>query len=253
MNLKIVTYNIQFGAGNIDQVADNIQNLAALGTALFCLQEIRQFDGQRANIAVITERLGTNWQWETFIKPNSHDVGLAILWRPELLDLVKMDKILLPKLSQFNFYENFFEKKISRIIDKPVQKGALTAIFQVGDRLLRTTNLHLDWQGHFIHRAEQLNFLVSHLNTPNKKADYEIICGDFNTWGAELILRSQERKIRRLLGPDFINVYPSAPRTQANFPQRLDYIFVRGAQPIKAEVLKVKGSDHLPIAAVLEI
>ena len=179
MILKIATYNIQFGAQNIERTAQTIRELADSGVAVFCLQEVFEFNGQRVNIDVITEQLGRGWQWEIFKNP-TRDLGVALLWKPAVLQLVKAEPVLLPKLDKFNFYENIFETKIMKIVDAPIQRSALIGTFHLGGKTIRITSIHLDWSGRFAQRRKQLEYFKAQLAS---SMDCEIICGDLNTMG----------------------------------------------------------------------
>jgi endonuclease/exonuclease/phosphatase family metal-dependent hydrolase len=250
MRLKVATYNIHFGI-EIDTVAQNLKELAADGVGLFCLQEVWHFDPDPSHADILQEALGEAWQHDIFMKPNSHDLGVCIFWRRDLLTLQSIEKIWLPKLPRFNFYEALIEKSLGNVIKAPMHKGALIATFAFGGKLLRVTDLHLDWHGHFVHRAEQLRYVLAHLSAV--PADCDIIAGDFNTMGPEILFGNQERKIRNLLGPRFTNVFSRFVPTSRRILQRLDYIFVRNLKILNAEVLRCAGSDHFPVVATFEM
>ena len=150
------------------------------------------------------------------------------------------------------FYENIFETKIMKVVDAPVQRGALIGTFKLGDKTVRITSIHLDWNGRFPQRRKQLEFFKTQLTSP---ADCEIICGDLNTVGigTEMVLRNQARKFRNLLGPGFISAYTKIRPTQRYFLQRLDHIFIKGAKVKESHVFRRRGSDHYPLVAALEI
>jgi endonuclease/exonuclease/phosphatase family metal-dependent hydrolase len=250
MNLKIATYNVQFGL-KTNLISDNIQKLAASGVSVFCLQEVKEFEGRRL-LKTILEKLGPGWESDTFIRSGSHDLGLATLWRPDVLQLRDSNKLLLPKLEKFSLYELTARKLALNFVNTTVQRGALINTFHFQGQLIRICNLHLDCAGRFAQRAKQLNFLVSYLQSL-PQINYKVVCGDFNTIGVAPFTKRQEQKVRAILGPSFVNAHPQALPTQKNLLQRLDYIFVSGAQVQKAQVSRMRGSDHFPLIANLEV
>ena len=251
MNLKIVTYNIHHGL-RVKEVAANLKKLAAEEVTVFCLQELFELEGQPSVLEILLAALGDGWKSETFLEPGTFNMGVGILWKADVIEPLTIERLLLPRLSKFNVYETILERGIIRWVNEPPQRAALIGTFKLNGRLLRITNVHLDCHGHFSQRAKQLTYLAAHLKSL-PSVDREIICGDFNTIGLEVLSKNQEKKIRGLLGPEFINAYPYATPTFNNLAQRLDYIFVKNMKVREAKVLKLKGSDHFPLVASLEI
>jgi len=253
MTIKVATYNIEFGK-RLEQISDNIKALADSGVSLFCLQEVCQIENTPPLVKTILDKLGNGWQIEIFDRPNTHDLGDALLWDSRVLqirsDINNVERTFLPKLEKLNLLESFWEKKIIKIIDGPLQKGSITATFSIKGRPepIRVTSMHLDWHGRFSQREKQLAHLASRLNQIMPRTDYEIIAGDFNVTGPFWLSRKQERKLLALLGPGFTNAHPRLKPTQV-YLQRLDYIFSRGGEITGAEVVKLNGSDHYPVVA----
>lgn len=244
MNLKMATYNIYHGFHKAE-VADSVFALANHGVELFCLQEVCA-----DSIAdLLLERLGPDWRKETFNRKGSYSLGLCILWKAEVLRLVHIQHYLLPKLPRFTLFEWIFERKIMPFIKRPLQRGALVATFEIGQKRLRVTDLHLDWHGHIEQRARQLTFIAQHLKTP---VDYEIVCGDFNTVGLAPFSGPQEHRMREILGPGFVNALPGTEHT-TNIYEHLDYVFTKGVKVKTAEVMHLAGSDHFPLKVNLEL
>lgn len=242
--MKLVTYNIYHGFHK-EAVIENLIKFAEEGVELFCLQEV----AKRSIAAEILEVLGDGWRAETFIRQNSFSLGLCIVWKIKLMELVKAEHVLLPKLPRFNWYERFIERHIMKFVLRPVQRGAIVATFRTAQGLLRVTDLHLDWHGHFRQRARQLWRLVEHLRSP---VAYEVVCGDFNTVGFAVFSGYQERGIRDILGEEFIDAFPHRNRT-TNVDEHLDYMFVKGMRVDAAEIVRIKGSDHFPINAIVTL
>jgi len=219
------------------------------------LQELFEFKGRTSLLSALINNLGNEWQseWqsEIFLEPDNSSLGLCFLWKPSDLQAIKFERLRLPKLQKFNLYENIYERAIARLVKGPVQRGALIGTFNINGKPVRISNIHIDCHGHFSQRAKQLTSLTAYLKSLTP-VDREIICGDFNTIGIEILSRNQEKKIRAILGPGFVNAYPYLTPT-SNFLQRLDYIFVKNIQVHSAEVLRLKGSDHFPLVASLEV
>lgn len=248
MNLKIATYNIEFGR-RINQVTDNIQKLASDGVNLFCLQEVRE-SVQKPLLKIILKKLGSGWLSDSFIGTGSRDLGLATVWYSDVIQLKKSDKLLLPKLNKYSFHELVARKLTLNFVKTTPQRAALINTFHFQGQLIRICNLHLDCAGGFTHKAKQLDHITNYLKSL-PQIDRVIACGDFNTIGPAVFTGWQEQKIRTLLGDNFINVHPQALSTQKKLFQRLDYIFVNGIEIKRARVEKMKGSDHFPLSAHL--
>lgn len=244
MNLKIATYNIHHGL-KLKKITENINKLSKDGVVVFCLQEMRESIKEISVLNACLEALGDNWEYETFLEPDSFNFGLCLIWKSNILKSKKIDKIILPEIPKSNI------RVMVKKIKKTIQRGVLVGTFEVDGKLLRISNVHLDCHGQFAQRARQLTSLISYLKSDDS-VDCEIICGDFNTIGAEALSKKQEKKILAILGEGFINAYPR-PTPTFHLLQRLDYVFVKNMKVNKAEVLKLKGSDHFPLIASLEI
>ena len=244
MNFKIATYNIHHGL-KLSKVIDNIERLSKDGVVIFCLQEIREFTGEVNAVANILRSLGRGWDYETFIEPDSYNFGLCVIWKKDNIKLKKIEKIVLPRIPSSNI------RVMVKKIKKPLDRGVLILDFKINKELVRISNVHLDCHGQFIHRERQLRSLVKHLKDLKLPAK-EIICGDFNTIGAEAISKKQEKKILDILGKNFVNAHPKGTPT-FRLLQRLDYIFVKNIKVNGAKVLRLKGSDHFPLIANLEL
>lgn len=244
MTLKIATYNIHHGL-KLEKIIDNIKQLSKDGVDIFCLQEMRESFKNTSVLNTCIKVLGNGWEYETFLEPGSYNFGLCILYKIDVLKIKKTEKLVLPKIPKTNI--RVMVKRIRKTIDR----GALIGIFEVNGKLLRISNVHLDCHGQFVQRGRQIQALVEHLEV-DSSFNKEIICGDFNTIGAEALSQKQEKKILDILGSGFVNAYPRNTPT-FRLLQRLDYIFVKNIKVNKSEVLKLKGSDHFPLIANLEI
>lgn len=251
MNLKIVTYNVQFGV-KANRIVGNIRKLAESGVSIFCLQEVKEFANQPSLLNAILDQLGEGWGSDTLIRTGSHDLGLVTLWKKDILLRKDSVQVLLPKLERFSRSELAARKLTLNFVETTLQRGALINTFHFGKKLIRICNLHLDCAGGFAQRAKQLSYTTRYLKSL-PKVQFNVIAGDFNTIGITSLTTIQEKKLRSILGPSFMNVHPRAIPTYKYIPQRLDYIFVSSFEIQKAEVAKLKGSDHFPLIADLKI
>jgi endonuclease/exonuclease/phosphatase family metal-dependent hydrolase len=243
-HLKIVTYNIHHGRRQ-QAIIRNIKKLAALGTNIFCLQEVRKNSGENFLLDSLLKQLGKDWKIKYLIEPEKHDLGLCILWKNLDLKADNFQSILLPKYPKARFYEKPL-KKLSSRHPWPVQRAALVGDFVFNGKSLRVINLHLDWLGGFTHKGLQINHIHSKLRL-QVQPDYQVICGDFNTVGFFPFSKRRSKKIEGLLGADFKNTFDNKMTT--SHMQMLDHIFVKNMALIKSKVFKYSGSDHFPLLA----
>lgn len=243
--LKLVTYNLRNGL-NVKRLAKNVVKMASRGADLFCFQEFRKFKERPFVGERLRAVLGEEWTVEYFLKENTFDLGLCVMWKKSKLDLVKAEKIMLPKISQLKMAIRilerlFFERRL------PVQRGVIIADFKMGNALLRVSNVHLDWIGGLKHKTGQLQYLIDCL-TEKPKTDYEIVCGDFNTVGPLGLTKRRHQKMFKTFEGKFVDV-SSGLRVTSHTLQKLDYIFSRGFKEVSAERLFFLGSDHMPLLA----
>lgn len=244
MNIKIVTYNIHHGL-QLKRIVENITKLSKDGVNIFCLQEVREFNKKSSVLLELSRALGDGWKYEVFLEPNNYNFGLCVFWKSSIFKVKKVERIILPRIPKYNI--RVMVKGIRQTIDR----GVLVVTFRTKGKLIRISNVHLDCHGQFIQRERQVKYLVHHLKSrvPIKK---EIICGDFNTIGAEALSQKQEKKILDILGTGFKNAYSKRTPT-FRLLQRLDYIFVKNLKVITSKVWKIKGSDHFPLIAEVEV
>jgi len=248
-NLKLVTYNLRNGF-NAKRLVNNVAKMVFHGADLFCFQEFRKFNGRPFVGEELQTIFGQKWEVEHFLKEDTHDLGLCVMWNKSKLNLMRVEKITLPKISSLKIAikvleKLFFARKL------PVQRGAIVAEFKMGGGLLRVANVHLDWIGGLKHKAGQLQYLVDYLKN-NPQFDYEIICGDFNTVGPLGLVKKRRQKIFEAFDGDFVDVSSRLRLTTHNF-QKLDHIFSRGFSRMAVKRLFLFGSDHMPLFAKFEL
>lgn len=271
MKITLATYNILFG--HDERVMTSLRQIkqSARGhaRAIVALQEVRSTK-KNVNLPVSIQRVfrGFSAAALLFPRPTLNDFGLMTLAN---LTLIDQAPVLLPELPK-----HLFRLKSTFLRSTP-QQGALITRYRVGNKVLRVTNLHLDEIGGVRHKRRQINHIMRQLKKTH--ADFDVICGDFNTIGPIRIMRRRVKKqknvVREVLGPEFKEVFiPSwtsdvqetmSPMIPANrllhksmklvgisFRQKLDWIFVRGLKGANAIVRHdLKGSDHYPIVATL--
>lgn len=247
--IKIATYNIE-KCQKPKEILRNIKKLADTGVKYFCLQEVwPPKQGEKFLVETLLEELGDDWQAEYILsaKRGSFDYGLCALWQSSLLKPVVFHQLPLPKIKKAKLWEKLFALFLGHTAS-PVQRGALIGTFEIGNKKIRITCAHLDWQGGFEQRGKQMAHLKNFLDKDGP-VDYEIICGDLNTVG--FIDRvSQPKKIGKLLGPQFKNA-STRPITTITSRQHLDHIFTKGLTPRHTRSWRWSGSDHYPLTTEL--
>lgn len=273
MKIALATYNILFNHDT--RVIDSLREIKKTGQThahtIVALQEVRNKTMQD-NLPQKIHSLFPKYSAASLLhpKPTVNDFGLMTLSN---LKQVASLPVLLPTLPKHLFnIQTIFLKTMP-------QQGALITTYKFGGKMLRVTNLHLDVLGGIRHKRKQMKYITRHLAA--QKADYDIICGDFNTIGPIKIMKRrvkrQKNVVREVLGNEFKEVFiPSwtsdvretmSPMIPANrllyksmrlirmsFRQKLDWIFVRGFKGATAIVRHdLKGSDHYPVFATLHI
>lgn len=270
---QIATYNIQFGV-NKEEIASNIQKLAQEGANIICLQELINVANEEFIVDIFLKKLGKKWQAATHVgKENSKlSIGTGILWNSDIVQLKYKEKILLPKIKKFDLHEKLYYKIIG-VPGIPLQRKAVSCCFQVANKTLRVTSIHIDNVGGPIHRLKQISYLLAQLDTL-EITDHEIVCGDFNTF--DLLRTGYERRLlEKKFGKDFadasknvgwtsdiynidfktsIPIFPWVIKTfNIHIRSRLDYIWVRNIKVLECKKIMLSGSDHYPIFADLEL
>lgn len=257
--LSIASYNIQ-NSRNSQHIQRNVSELNSKADVV-CLQE---FSGSR-ELTNLKNTESMQWTGEF----NDERYGLLTLWSSnKQLKHIQTDKVVLPQL---NHPLSALEKVIFLPEEqlKKMRRGALVSSFDWAGSVLRITNLHLDAPGGIVHRVHQLSAVMDYLSFV--PAQYEIICGDFNTFGFS---KNSQRELLTLFGNEYKNVLPDIAYTsdivasiESDLPgatlkktlkffglhlrQKLDYIFVKGLEIAHAERIDIEGSDHYPLTAVL--
>ncbi len=259
---RVATYNIQITA-NPEQIIQNIAQMKEDGITLICLQEVREQEG-KAFVKQVEEVLGKDWKVAYFLDR----FGLAILWDTNIFNLQDVKKLFLPQVSKRSLSERTVDW-IIRNKGESIQRKVLICTFSVFGKSFRICNVHLDWQQGPQQRAMQLRTLLKTLKD-EPKVDAECLCGDFNTIHV-LKENSEQFHLDELFDSKYQDVTRTIPWTldwhnsnyiapvsflmrklKIHYYQKLDYIWVKHLEAMDVRTLPMKGSDHLPIAAVLK-
>jgi endonuclease/exonuclease/phosphatase family metal-dependent hydrolase len=266
---RVISYNIENGI-YLGNILNNIRSFADQGVQAMCLQEVREIPGRPAVGKRIEKTLGPDWKCH-FLQDTEDPVnglGLGICWNRKRIELMSIKDTLLPK-SNYNWVE-----KLVNPGGKPSQRGVITALFKSGQKEIRISSLHLDWQGGAESRFQQISGLKDRLGSFKGK---EIICGDFNTGENRKRLGKSYTRFNQAIGMEFTEAFEDGVITLINgvtadptYPylymlqklliflhikigQRMDYIWYKGMQVKKSEIFNLSGSDHLPLLAEFEI
>lgn len=241
----IVTYNI-FDGRNAEKIIQNILGLIQNGASVICLQEVRQVYRNIEFTKLLAARLPAHFSAHYYLEGDARwfDYGLGMLWDTTVFSSAAFHQLPLPEQSHLTFWNKMFYWALG-LEPKIIKRGALIGTFVLGQTSIRITNLHLDFQGGDVHRANQLKSLTNYL-TSTAPEEYEVVCGDFNTLG---VFNKKEKilLLEKQLGNVFQNVLRQ-PYISA-IVQQLDYIFVKNLTVHKASILKLRGSDHYPLRA----
>lgn len=230
MTLNVLSWNIWI-KGYFDKIS---QFLKESDADIIALQEVKDYDPDLDVINYLTD-LGYQHVFTPVLKIRDgqikHRDGPAIFSKYDIL------KTEIYQLSKNN------------------NRAAVRADIQVQDKILHVFCTHLlhTHQLENQDQNEQATNLIKKLTNENT-----ILMGDFNATPESLVIK----KIKKFL----IDSNPKSIPTWCVYPEgcsecnqkivdiRLDYIFV--SKDLKVESFEVgnsKGSDHLPIAAVIEI
>lgn len=247
--LTIITYNI-FDGRNTEKIIQNILGLIQNGASVICLQEVRQVYRYIEFTKLLAARLPAHFSARYYLEGDARwfDYGLGILWDTDVFSAATFSQLPLPEQTRLTFWNKLFYWVLG-LQPKIIKRGALIGTFSVGQKKIRITNIHLDFQGGNAHRANQLKSLMHYL-TSELPVYCEIMCGDFNTLGVF------GKKIKILvLEQQLGGEYKSVLRTPYNSAiiQQLDYIFTKNIQVQQVKVLKLKGSDHRPLLTDIQI
>lgn len=141
-------------------------------------------------------------------------------------------------------------------------RHALAADLQVGARLVRMTAVHLATRDFGPERALQADEVLADANRADHPA-LQLVGGDFNTWNCSPFRwdctdpQTAESCLRRFFDSGWqdgtAGFRSFTQKGLGFFPQRLDWLFVRGLLVTPGRAVSTTAADHLPIYCELAI
>jgi endonuclease/exonuclease/phosphatase family metal-dependent hydrolase len=271
--LIVATYNIQSSL-HPSQITKNILKMARKGVTVFCLQELVAYRDRPFIGDLLLKKLGKDWQAVYHLGQARSLLGMGngIIWHTKTLTLKDHQKVLLPPSPPLAIHEKAFVW-LAAGLTAPLRRRALIGRFRFNGKLVRITNLHLDFNGGTVQRVKQLKYLKNLLAHDNKNAR-EIICGDFNCLDL-LNIGAEHRIYHQVLGDQYqdaservgwtgdLNKIDSSQgmklfarlikifRLQVR--RKIDYVWVKNVTVEECYKLAWSGSDHYPVLASLRI
>lgn len=234
--IKIISYNIRWRSGDdlkkmikLFQEDPEIGNAAILG-----LQEVDRRKKRSGNVntaKLIADELGMNYVWAAPPSPKNdseEETGVCIL---SIYPISDVQRIVLP-------YEGPNKRR----------RVALGATINVEGRAWRVYSAHGETRLPFDKKLEQMGAILKDLSRypANMPA---VIVGDLNTWeggaGRKIIKLFSDAGLKTPFGTDstFSRRILFVP-----IEFRLDWVWLRGVEPIKFGIDKKIGiSDHWPL------
>jgi len=243
--MRICTWNIQLGL-RLDEVLDAAGSHPDFATVdLFALQEA-SIHGGRPDAAAIAEVLGPQFRsfQATAQMLRGRDQGNALIWRTEAFEPTAPEVVALTSGGVLAMTRA--ERTLLRAIP-PQRRIALRA----ESTAIRIYVVHLDVIG-FTHKLEQFGAVVADMQA-RPAVPLTFLAGDLNTFGMPRL--QMWRRIRTAAKSAGLMELTKAVRRTHWTSQKLDAIYLKGASDVehRAWALKVRGSDHLPVFAEIDI
>ncbi len=247
--------------------------MVKMGTSVFCLQEVLYSPDKTFIVNVLLKELGLDWKaiYNLGREKSPLGMGNCIIWNAKIINLEKEQKEFLPRCKALAIHEKIFSWMAGGIT-VPFQRRVIVGYFKFNNTVVRISSVHLDHNGDLENRKKQLSYLVNILGK-NKSIDHEIICGDFNSF--DLLKNGKEAIMQKeILGDCFIDVSKNSGWTadlnnidirngavfkflikssHLHIRRKLDYIWVKNIVNYSCTKLLLKGSDHNPLIAYLDI
>lgn len=245
MKIKIMSWNIWHGK-HLNEIKEHIKDS---NPDIIGLQEVIEMDknGEKWNVAEeIAKELGYEWTYfKAFTSDKSnpiYDQGNAILSK------YKIEKSTCYFLSGLELYKQTAESE---------PRIAIDAHISFGEKMIHIITTHLAYSFQFQQseiRDLQMSNLLKTIHTNNT-----ILMGDFNSSIENEVIKKISAVIQNAdsnpTDPTW-TVYPFDyhGHVENELKHRLDNIFVSKDITVqKFEVENSKGSDHLPVSAIIEI
>jgi endonuclease/exonuclease/phosphatase family metal-dependent hydrolase len=232
--LRVLTFNIHHAEGedgrlDVARVADVITRS---GAAVVALQEVdrgAERSGRRDLLKELADLTGMRYAFGKNIDLQGGDYGNGLLTsRP----IVSEGNRLLPTTNGGE------------------QRGVLQVVIEVDGTQVLVLATHLDHRRDDAQRVASAGAMLEMLKAWGNGP--VIALGDFNDV-------PDSATYQALTAAGLVDVWRAAgegdgftiPVTAPN--RRIDWILVRGLEPVRAEVLKTDASDHLPVAATVKL
>lgn len=233
MIIKVVSWNIWFGK-YYHEIAHYLKNRES---DVIALQEVIQdLDGKHNIAENLAKELGYHWKYEETLQMEYE--GKTVSWGNAILSKYPIHQTQLHELSSDDN-----------------RRTALQATIEIGDEqvtIISTHLIHTHQKPSKLQETQAQNLLSI---IPNTKA---IVMGDFNALpdsNAVKIMSDVLRNVDSQLDPSWCMYIEGCPVCKIDeLVYRLDYMFA--TRDIKVHSYQTdysKGSDHLPIAATLEL
>lgn len=239
-SLRVVTYNVQAGAGNLDRISDEIR---ALDADLVALQEVDVHWHQRSNFVDQATALARSLGVEVRFAPiygvagaegrPMREFGVALLSRHPV-ERFRNDSLTRLSTQQTNPAPS-------------LQPGLLNAIVNVNGHRVRVLTAHLDFRADPAVRQAQVAEIVRVLDAQDGPT---ILAGDLNATPEAAELRPLFSRLKDVWSArDPGHTYPAAAPTK-----RIDYILVSRHFTVgDARVPASAIADHRPVVASLTL
>jgi endonuclease/exonuclease/phosphatase family metal-dependent hydrolase len=233
MILKVLSWNIWFGK-HYHEIVKHLKDAEA---DIIALQEVIQdLDGKHNTAENIAKELGYHWKYEETLRLDYE--GKMISWGNAILSKHKIVETKLHELSSGDQRRTALEAKIEI-------EGKEVTIFST--HLVHTHQKPSDLQES---QAKNLMEIV-----PNENA---LVMGDFNALPDSNAVRYVSERLQNTdtqLDPSWSVYIDGCDVCQVDqLIHRLDYIFTtKGIKVHSFQTDYSKGSDHLPIAASIEM
>lgn len=253
MKLRIATWNVFLGMDlkgvlNSIETDDNFKNID-----IFALQEASIHDGIE-DAKVIAATLGREYKYfqVTAQTIKGFPQANAIIWNSERVKVNKKDTISLP-----TFEESVIgrvERTVKRFL--PVEKRNSVIIEGlIGKKSFRFYSVHFDVLG-FAHKKNQLAKIFMH-DKERGKVDIVCVAGDLNTF--KILKRPLWTSLSNLATEyGFLDITTTIKwtfsRKVIRIRQKTDAIFLKNKKiKYSSWSSNIKGSDHIPLFAIVEI
>jgi endonuclease/exonuclease/phosphatase family metal-dependent hydrolase len=238
--LRVMSYNIRSGNGNLDGTAAAIR---ASAPDIVALQEVDVHWAERSNFADQASGLGERLGMEVRFARIYHLTAAGDSQPPREFGVALLSRYPIVRWSNDSLM------RLSTQDPNPVptrMPGLLDATIDVHGTLVRVLNTHLDYRSDPRVRAEQVLEMLNYLGASSTPI---IVCGDMNAKpdAPELhpLLRRLHDSWASATDPGF--TYPAENPTE-----RIDYVLVSPDFSVRAAMIPATlASDHRPVVADL--